>query len=319
MEPQIIGKLLEKISKKQYTDIIRSFSLHNKRMRVPGFTSMEKVPLTLIANNAKTNRVFRKALLDEIATMILSGTEINMENDINEIKSTLPKEKLLGFAALLLFLENENYIAEAERIIADFTVDAPQVEASPENPDNSKSDKKEEKFREKYLKSKKEIAELQTKLDESQDSYRKISDEAKRLEETIKDLESQCAIYLSQIQSLSSEKLALCAELEAAQSACSSTQYTPPTKVTTQILAPCCEDILGRYCEILTIDFEDATKIPKESILKKYNEIWVFPDVLPFSMYRMFCKWKKAAEGQILIFQTATELLAHADALRQTK
>ena len=316
MEPQIIGKLLEKISKKQYTEIIRSFSLHNKRMRIPGFTSMEKVPLTLIANNAKTNKVFRKALLDEISTIILAGAKINMEDDINQIKSTLPKEKLLGFAALLLFLENENYVAEAERIITDFAVDAPQVVVSHETPDNSRSDKKEEKFREKYLKAKKEVAELQTKYDESQDLYRKISDEANRLEETIKELESQCAIYLSQIQSLSNERLTLCAELEKSQVASASTQYTSSPKITPQILAPCCEDILGRYCEIITINFEDATKIPKESILEKYNEIWVFPDVLPFSMYRMFCKWKKEAEGQILIFQTATELLAHADALR---
>lgn len=319
MQPQIIGKLLEKISQKQYSDVIRSFSLHNKRMKIPGFTSLEKVPLTLIANNAKTNKVFRKALLDEISAVILAGIDINMENDIDEIKTTLPKEKWLGFAAFLLCLGDENYVAEAERIIDDFETECTQTEVPHETVDNIKSDKKEEKFREKYLKAKKEVAYLQAKLDESIESRRKIADEVERLEDIREKLEKQCAVYLDQIQMLSNEKAVLCAELEKAQAIIASAQHAPSSELNFQIFAPCCEDILRKYCEMITINFEDVAKAPMDVILEKYHEIWVFPDVLPFSTYRMFCKWKKEAEGKIIIFQTATDLLARADAVKQNK
>ena len=109
MELETIIKLLEKLDKKQYSDIIRKFSQHNKRLKVPGFTSIEKVPLKLIANNAKTNKLFRKALLDEISSVVLTGIDINMDQDITTIKNNIPKDKWLGLAAFLLLLNNESH------------------------------------------------------------------------------------------------------------------------------------------------------------------------------------------------------------------
>ena len=35
METEMISKLLEKLDKQQYTDVIRSFSQHNKRLKIP--------------------------------------------------------------------------------------------------------------------------------------------------------------------------------------------------------------------------------------------------------------------------------------------
>ena len=35
MGTEMIRKLLEKLDKQQYTDVIRSFSQHNKRLKIP--------------------------------------------------------------------------------------------------------------------------------------------------------------------------------------------------------------------------------------------------------------------------------------------
>ena len=59
MGTEMISKLLEKLDKQQYTDVIRSFSQHNKRLKIPGFTLVERAPLKLVANTARTNKLFR--------------------------------------------------------------------------------------------------------------------------------------------------------------------------------------------------------------------------------------------------------------------
>lgn len=56
-----------------------------------------------------------------------------------------------------------------------------------------------------------------------------------------------------------------------------------------------------------------------DEALKKYDEIWVFANVIPFRTYRMLCKWKEAAEEKVTIFQTVTDLIDYVEKLVQNR
>lgn len=319
MGPETISKLLEKLDKQQYTDVIRSFSQHNKRLKIPGFTSVERAPLKLVANTARTNKLFRKALLEEISQVVLSGIDINLDNGIEEIKKEVPNTKWLGLAAFLLLVDDDSHTAEAEQLIDEYTTQ-PEHEETPQEVDASpKSDKKEEKFREKYLKAKTEIAELKIEFENSIESLRETTVETEQLREQKKELEQRCIAYLAQIEALSKEKVRLLAELETARMEVLAIQSVKQSKLEVQILAPGCEDILGKYCEVVPIEFAKATNITMDVALKKYDEIWVFSDVIPFGTYRILHKWKQLAGEKVIIFQTATELVDHVEKLMQNR
>ena len=96
-------------------------------------------------------------------------------------------------------------------------------------------------------------------------------------------------------------------------------QSVKQSKLEIQIFAPGCEDILGKYCEVVPIEFANATNITMDVALKKYDEIWVFSDVIPFGTYRMLRKWKQVAGEKVIIFQTATELVDHVEKLMQNR
>ena len=319
MELETIIKLLEKLDKKQYSDIIRKFSQHNKRLKVPGFTSIEKVPLKLIANNAKTNKLFRKALLDEISSVVLTGIDINMDQDITTIKNNIPKDKWLGLAAFLLLLNNESHTAEAKKIIEEFAPQKQSEDIPKEIDDNTKEDKKEEKFREKYLKAKRELADIKVKLETGLEAFQKLAIDVGKLEDEKRELEQRCMTYLVQIETLRNENSRLTHELKKAEAKEISYHQSTQRSIDIKILAPCCEDILNKYCGITAIDFENRTELLKEEILEKYDEIWVFPDVIPYSTYRMLCKWKKEADDKIMIFQAPADLVARAEKLTQMR
>ena len=319
METETIGKLLEKLDKQQYKDVIRSFSQHNKRLKIPGFTSVERAPLKLVANTARTNIIFRKPLLEEIYQVVLSGIDINLDNDIGEIKKEIPKTKWAGLAAFLLLLDDDMYTAEAEKLIEEYTIE-PEHEETPQEIDTSpKIDKKEEKFREKYLKAKAEIADIKTELEKRIESLREAEAENEQLREQKKELEQRCIAYLAQIDALSKEKVRLLAELETARKEVLAAHSVPQPKLELKIFAPGCEDILGKYCEMVPIEFTNATKITMEEALKTYDEIWVFSDVIPFGTFRMLRKWKQVSGDKVVIFQTATDLVDRVEKLMQNR
>lgn len=316
---ETISKLLERMGKQQYTDVIRYFSQHNKRLKISGFSSMEKVPIKMVANTARTNKAFRKALLESISVVILSGTDVNLDRDIADVKKDLPKTQWLGLAAFLLLRENDAYASEAERIIDEFAVNIQQKKVIPETINTPKPDKKEEKFREKYLKARTEIAELKAELEKHMALLREATTEIVQLRDGQKELEQRCIAYLSQLDVLSKEKERLLAELEIAQEKVAAVQSIPQPKLDIHILAPSCEDILGIYCDTIPIGFENPTKITVTEAFAKYDEIWVFPDVVPFGTYRTLQKWKQEAGEKVIVFQTATDLVAHAEKITKNR
>ena len=317
MATETISKLLEKLDKKQYTDVIRIFAQHNKRLKIPGFTSIERVPLQLVANTTRTNKIFRKALLEEISQCILLNTEINLDNDIEDIKKEIPQIQWLGLAAFLLLLDDDTYTAKAEQIIDEYVVPSEHEKALQRSNTSPKFDKKEGKFREKYLKAKAETAEMQSELEKRIESFQEAMAEVEQLRGQKKELEERCLAYLAQIDALSREKARLLGDLETVRTEISTVQCAkkPKLEAQVQILAPGCKDILGKYCEAISIEFTNVTSITMDEALKQYNEIWVFPDVIPFGSYRILNKWKQVAGEKVLIFSTATDLLNHVEKL----
>ncbi len=319
MGTETISKLLERLEKQQYTDVIRNFSKHNKRMKISGFSSMEKVPIKLVANTAKTSKAFRKALFESISEVILSGTNVNLDRDIADIKKELPKDQWLGLAASLLLLENDAYTSEAERIIDGYAVNIQPKEVVQEAVSTPKPDKKEEKFREKYLRARTEIAGLAAELEKRIVQLREATTEVERLRNEQKELEQRCIAYLSQLDALNKERKRLLDELEIAQEKVIAMQSIPQQKLDIHVLAPSCEDILSIYRDMIPIDFENPTKISGTEELEKYDEVWVFPDVVPFGTYRTLRKWKQKTDEKVIIFQSATDLVAHAEKLMQNR
>ncbi len=315
METETISKLLEKLGKQQYTDAIRNFTQYNKRLKIPGFSSMEKAPIKLVANTARTNKAFRKALLESISVVVLPGTDINLDRDIADIKKDLPKTQWLGLAAFLLHLENDTYTYEAERIIDEYDANIPQKKTVHETVSTCKADKKEEKFREKYLRARTEISELTAEMEKQMTQLRDATIKIDELRDEQKKFEQRCTAYLSQIDALNKEKKELLDKLEITQEKVVALQRTSHQKLDIHVLAPSCEDILSIYCDTIPICFENPTKISGREALTKYDEIWVFPNVVPFGTYRTLQKWKQESDEKVIIFQTATDLVSHAERL----
>lgn len=319
MGTEIICKLLEKLEKQQYINVIRSFAQHNERLKIPGFTSLEKAPLKLVANTARTNKVFCKALLNEISSAFLSDVNINLDNNIQEIKKEIPKTKWIGLAAFLLLLDDDVRCAEAAQLIDEYPIQVEYVEAPSKTDTSSRTDKKEERFREKYLKAKTEIAEIKSELEEHIELLREAEYDAEQLRAQKKELEQLCMAYLAKIEALSNEKARMSAELETARMEVLAVQNVKKPKIEIQILAPGCEDILHKYCEVVHIVFANVTNITMDEALKKYDEIWVFANVIPFATYRMLRKWKEVAEEKVTIFQTVTDLIDYVEKLVQNR
>lgn len=312
MEAETICNLLEKLSEQQYKDVIRNFSLQNKRLRIPGFSHMEKAPLKLLANTARTNGVFRKALLRSISAVILSGNPVNLSQEISDIKKGIPHDQWLGLAAFLLLRDDDVCNDEAKIIIDEYAV-TNQKDVQPNAEITPKVDKKEVKFREKYLKLRAEIAGLREVLEKQERQQREATAEIEQLRDEKKELEQRCITYLAHLDAIKKENSKLLDDLKMAQDKMAATQNVLQPKLDIHILAPNCEDILGRYSGTASIRFENTTNLSAAEALARYDEIWVFPDVVPFAAYRTLCKWKQLAEEKVLVFQTAADLVNYAE------
>lgn len=319
MQAYTISKLLEKLDKQQYSNVIRNFTQHNKRMKIPGFSHMEKAPVKLVVNSARTNKAFCKALLESVSKVILSGTEINLERDISDIKKDIPNTAWLGLAAFLLLLENDAYTVEAESIIDEYDDDQKQESPVQESAILPKPDKKEEKFREKYLNARIDISELTTELEKQTLLLQKANAEIDQLREEKKDLEQRCISYLAQLDALIKDNRKLLEEQKAVQAKLAAAQSAPQPKLDVLVLAPNCTDILSKYTDTIPIAFDDTTKLSMTEAIEKYDEIWVFPDVISFGAYRALRRWKQFADEKVIIFQTATDVVAYAEKLIQNR
>ncbi len=309
MDTEYISMLLGKIEAKQFAQIGKHFAQHNKRIKVPGFTALEKAPRKLIANTARTNQKFRQCLLVSIAAVILDGEEVTLENGIAQLLESIPCQKRLGLAAYLLLEQNEEFDSAIEKLISD----CPErcVQPVPQKPAESDhtNDKREEKFREKYLKLKAEMSHLQTELEEYKSQKGKDSAEIERLQSIEAELIQQSQNKSEKIEELTAKIVSLQQELQQANARIAEAPCVSLPQADIRIFAPNCADILEKYEDILTIDFNIPIPPLGESAVEGYGEIWVLPNVLSFGMVRFFTKlWNKGDE-RVHIFQSVGELL----------
>lgn len=320
MEPEMVTQLLAKLDDKQRTSAFRHLSHNNKKLRIPGFSSLEKAPIKLVTNTARTNKHLRTALYASISTVILDGTKVESSKNLDELKNEIPQTKWLGLAAYLLMLGEEEHSADALQILADYDITSESTDTTKvtETSPEPKLDKKEEKFREKYLKAKSENAKLTAELEK----IKGMLQDANNLIDTLKmnqvELESKCATYLAEIDALSDEKSRLTKQLDDATKIAPKVQAFQKASVDIHVLAPNCKDILGKYTDTIPMDFMGTLDTNVTAMVEEYDEIWVFPDVVSFGTYRVLRKLKKTADDKVFIFQTVGDLVAHVESVLQT-
>lgn len=319
MEKEIIEKLLELVNTKQYIDATRYLEQHNKRIRISGFSPMEKAPRKLLANKAKTDKKFKQALLKSFADTIFITSNIDLSKSVEELKSAVPHKEWLGLAAAILLSETQDCVIRALGIIESYNEDEKSVADVSKVQSESKTDRKEEKFREKYLKCKNEIAQKNEELNFYKTQLQDFSEEINKLKINQKNLEKQNIAYLAQLDALNKDNDQLRKELEKVKAEMEAISEIPVTqaKLDICVVAPYCKDILGKYKDLLSIEFGKTTNVPMSDVFTKYDEIWVFPDVIPFAEYRILRKWKKQVGEKVRIFETVTALVQYADRIIQ--
>lgn len=318
MEIELIARLLEQLEAKQYTASIRDLSQNNKKLSIPGFSRMEKAPKKLVVNTAKVNMKFRRALLAAVSSVVLSGTAVNIDMGIDRMKQNVPKEKWLGLAALLLLSENEAYTIEVERIIDEYTELSKGSASVVTLVEDTKPDKREEKFREKYLKARKEMEQLKESLDQQRIQTQRDEDEIEELKRINEDLEARCSRYMKELNDVKTENEKLCRDIAKVKATITTEKTTQETSMLEiRVFAPKCKDILEEYCDILQLEFELPEGNLEAEIIEEYDEIWALESIVPFGMYRMLCKWKKSVNEKVLIFQTAAQLNAYVQQMVQ--
>lgn len=321
MSIDLLKALIEKLDKKRYTAVIRYLSQNNKRMKIPGFSSLEKTPQGLILNTAKTNKSFRGALLDACSAIILDGESVDFSKSLTENKNAIAPDRWLGIAAAFLKLGDEQDTDELSKIISEYNS---QPEESPKRLDNppkeeaksnDKEEKREEKFREKYLKAHTEVERLEALLVAQKNDLENAIAEAESLRKAVEGLSEENKRLLQIISDKDGEiKLLKNASIEVDET------NTPTQPLKTQenvirILAPNCKDILEKHVEKLYIKFDDVAAKTKEELLQQYDQIWVLPAVISFATNRKLNKWKKETEDRIVLFSSVSELLAYAKAM----
>jgi hypothetical protein len=321
MEPEMVTQLLERIDDKQRISVLRHLSHNNKKLRIPGFSLMEKAPIKIVANTSRTNKHFRSALFESISAVILDGVKVDCSKCLDTLKSEIPQKKWLGLAAHLLMLSEEEHTDDATKLISDYDATkqsasdiAEVLDALPE----PKTDKKEERFREKYLKEKGENAKLTAELEKVNRSLHDAGNTIDTMKLNQLELEGKCAAYLAEIARLSDENAKLICQLGEATKAELHVPAHLGSSVDIHVLAPNCKDILEKYRDTIPMDFSGNLDQNSPDVMEKYDEIWVFPNLISFGTYRLLKKWKRSADDKVFIFETTGELISHAEKMLQT-
>lgn len=324
MQVEQLFTLLEKMESRKYILALRHVSKNNKRIKFAGFSSIEKVPMQIIASTAKTKDEFRKLLLSAVETVILEGTEVDETKPLVEIKMNIPRELWLGVAARLMLSDEEASWSSAYELIMEYSnvVTAETVQTEERIPE--KQGKKEGKFREKYMKAQSDISRLKEELELQRTLVQREKEATtKALEEVRKMLllQSEATAQIEElkkiIEQISKEKEQLQHEVSEQREASEQIQKMYSSKGQKTIYAPSCKDLLEKYSDYISIQFDAASTESIKNGVEKYDETWMFTKILPFGVVRILEKLKKTGNYTILIFDTADELINHAEMIVQ--
>lgn len=308
MHAELVKELIEKLDKKCYIAVMRHVSQNNRRIKISGFSALEKAPVTIVINTAKTKKSFKEALLTSCAAVILDGQTVDTNKSVQENKENVPRAQWLGVAAVFLLTEQEQFEPEILKIINEYEENVePTVNA--EICMDQKQDKREEKFREKYLKSRNEVERIKALLESQRVDCERIAAENDRIKQTVRDLEKERDELRCALDDKDRRIKQLKNELAKAQDSKDECQCKPLLAKNIRILAPNCKDILDKYVGRITIDFTDIAGKTKEELIKQYDQIWVLPNTISFATNRKLSKLKKEGVDNIVWFTSAADLL----------
>ena len=314
MATDLLKALIEKIDKKTYLSIIHCLAQKNKRMRIPGFSTLEKTPQALVINTAKTNKNFKDAFLDACVEVILDGQTIDYSISLTENKEKIDSVHWLGLAAAFLKRNDEQDVKEILGIISGCGAEK-ETEVKEEVKTDAKQEKREERFREKYLKAHAEVERL-TALIETQknelenaiaqrDNFAELVDGLKIEKENLLRMLSEKEEEIKQLRSFS-----------AGAKEGDSKEQSPKASLTVKrIYAPNCQDLLGKYVGKIMLNFEDIAEKTKEELHEQYDQVWVLSNTISFATSRKLSKWMKDGLDNIVWFSSATELVTYAEDL----
>lgn len=316
MDTDTLVKLLEGLEKKQYSAVAQNFTQNNKRLKISGFSSIDKAPIRLIANTAKTSTPFRVALLRSISAVLLIQKDIDINKEISIILNELPKDQWLGLAALLFLSDNSDYHIKAKTIVSNYTTSQQGASGSIAMQSSiqkgDKGDKKEDKFREKYLKAKSELFELTKKLSDQETQLYTGRNKIAELEQTVHELKQRESSYLTQLEAIKFENQSLKNTLGKAEKKIDDPQKVISAGPRIKVYAPGCKDIIGRYSQDTAINFDIPLSAPDEKALDEFDEIWLCQNALSFGVFRKLSRWKSLDSKKVLVFPSTTELLIYA-------
>ena len=312
MAIDLMKELIEKLDKKTYMAVIRCVAQNNKRMKLPGFSSLERAPKGLILNTAKTDKRFSDALLDACVEVLLEGIDVDYSKSLLENKEIIPCDRWLGLAAAFLKKGHEQDVEVLSTIISEYKVEKTEPIREPAK-ESEKQDKREEKFREKYLKAHAEVEKLTNVLNEVQGGYEKLLLENDELKKIISALNEDKEKMLQVLENKERELIQLKSTVTTIKVSNDHTQCVQAPNNTLRVLAPNCQDVLGKYAGRMSIEFGDIAERTKEELMQLYDQVWVLPNVVSFATSRKLSRWCKEGEERIIWFLNAAELLSKAE------
>lgn len=314
MAMDLLKELIEKLDKKTYIAVIRCVAQNNKRMKLPGFSSLERAPRGLILNTARTDKRFSDALLDACVEVILDGIDVDYSKSLLENKERVTCDRWLGLAAAFLKKSHDQDVEVLATIISEYKVEKSEPIREPAK-ESEKQEKREEKFRDKYLKAHAEVEKLTDMLNEAQGDYEKLLLENDELKKIILVLNEDKEELLQTLKNKEQELIQLKSTETTIKVSDDHTQCVQVPGNTLRVLAPNCQDVLGKYAGRISIEFEDIAERTKEELMQLYDQVWVLPNAVSFATSRKLSRWRKEGEERIVWFLNAAELLLKAETM----
>lgn len=338
MDYQMIQLLLEKIDKKHFASILKRSYANNKSFRVPGFAKIQNVPPPILWNQIKTRPLFTKELLFSTFLEFAPMQSLEEEDPLNRIMEQITETNQLGIIALLLMKDDEESNREAAQLLANWEMspEKPELPALPLLPEATelpllplidsdalaREKEKTKKLKLKYNELKKERDDLRALL---KDLQKEESSKQEQMATVQRELEEAKQTIETQSQSLA-EQETLISVLRREVSMLKSNEKIEkqqPKTIDAVVLALGCDGRLEKYRNRLQIEFElpaetEEEKQPLETVLTRYNEIWVSP-LASFSIRRQLQKCKPDPAHRIYFFRSFAELLMHVNKLCNSK
>ena len=312
MNIELAHMLLKKLDKKSYSRMLNKCKIINKKACIPGFSSIDRAPLSIVLNYTNTNPGFLHSLMDATASVLLDQESISImyQKTANELLNLLTPTNDLGIAALLI-LKNDSECDTQAKLILDSHIVVVQDAKDTTNLVNTQIEqekRKAEKHKEKY-------EETRRKFDELSKDYKKIKFSESELIERLKKAEDLLGVSKNktfvQEKNISEYKIRIVELEKSLHLLKETTAKAESTKK--KILAIGCFSMLSTFQE--RMDITDSQRfnlraLNANELFNKYDEVWAVSNLLTISMYRIL---SGSQNRKIHIFRDLSEMISYAN------